>query len=32
MEALEAMESDTIYEGTVDGSSGNVTVVGSKGN
>ena len=32
MEALEAMESDTIYEGTVNGSSGNVTVVGSKGN
>lgn len=32
MEALEAIESDTEYEGTVDGSTGNVTVVGSNRN
>ena len=32
MDALEAMESGTIYEGTVNGSSGNVTVVGSNRN
>lgn len=32
MEALEAMESDAINEGTVNSSSGNVTVVGSNRN
>ena len=32
MEALEAMESGTIYEGTVNSTSGNVTVVGSNRN
>ena len=32
MDALEALESDNVYEGTADGSSANVTVVGSNRN